>query len=421
MTREQYVTGVDVGSSTVRVVVAQQPSGREVKATLRDEALPTVLGSALQPMTGMQKGVITDVEAAVGSIARALDIAERVAGVPIEHAYISINGSHIMSQNSRGVIAVGRADGEISTDDVARVVNAAQAISMPSNREILHVLPQDFIVDGQEHIHDPVGMTGVRLEVETHIIEGSAPFIKNITKAVNQAGVHVEDFVFAPLAAASAVLDKRQKELGVVLVELGAGTTSLVAYEENRLLHTAVLPLGSGHITNDIAIGLRTAIEIAEAVKVQHGTALADDVKAHETIVVETDDPNEQESVSRKEVANIIEARIEEMFTFIDNELKAINRSGLLPAGVIFTGGGAHLPGVIEIAKKRLRLPARLGKPKLMAGLTDQMDNPSYAVVLGLIIWALEQESRLPRRSLAMPDIGNTVHKMRGWLRTFMP
>jgi len=415
MAREQHVTGVDVGSSTVRVVVAQAPSGP-------DDAAPTILGAAAEPMEGMQKGVITDVEAAVGAISRALDTAERVAGVPIEHAYVSINGSHIMSQNSRGVIAVSRADGEVTPDDVARVINAAQAISLPSNREILHVLPQNFIVDGQEHIHDPVGMTGVRLEVETHIIEGSAPFIKNITKAVNQAGVHVEDFVFSPLAAALAVLDKRQRELGVVIVDLGAGTTSLVVYEENTLLHTAVLPLGSSHITNDIAIGLRTSIDIAETVKKEHGTALPAEVKDSESIVIEAEDSDEQETVSRKEVANIIRARLEEMLTFVDRELKGINRSGLLPAGVIFTGGGAHLPGVIEVTKKHLRLPARVGKPQTMLGLTDQTEDPAYAVVLGLMLWAFEQESRGGQRmSMKVPDLGNTVGKMRDWLKTFMP
>lgn len=424
MARDNYVVGIDVGSSMVRVVVAQPPlreAGRQAAAD-RTPRLPMILGVAAEPTEGMQKGVITDVEAAVGSISRALDMAERVAGVPIEHAYVSINGSHIMSQNSRGVIAVSRADGEITQDDVARVVNAAQAISLPSNREIIHVLPQDFVVDGQEHIHDPVGMTGVRLEVETHIIEGSAPFIKNITKALNQAGVHIEDFVFAPLAGAAAVLDKRQRELGVVLVDLGAGTTSLVAYEENTLLHTAVLPLGASHITNDIAIGLRTSIDVAETVKREHGTVLVDEVKANETIIIEGGDASEQESISRQEVANIIHDRLAEILSFVDKELKAINRSGLLPAGVIFTGGGAALPGIVDLAKKQLRLPARIGRPKALDGLTNQTDHPAYAVALGLVLWALEQEHHSARRvQLRVPDIGNTISKMRGWLKTFMP
>lgn len=413
MARESYYTGIDVGSSHVRVVVAQLDQATHA---------PVILGIGTAPMRGMQKGVITDVEEAVAAGSYALDVAERIGGIPIERAYISINGSHISSQNSRGVIAVSRADGEITADDVARVINAAQAISLPSNREILHVLPQNFIVDGQEYIHDPVGMTGVRLEVETHIIEGSAPFIKNITKVVNQAGIHVEDFVFAPLAAARCVLEKRQKELGVVVVDLGAGTTSLAAYEENSLLHTAVLPLGSSHITNDIAIGLRTSIDIAESIKVQSGTALADTIKASEMLTIETEGGEGHESVSKQEVANIISARLEEILSFVDKELKKISRSGLLPAGAVFTGGGARLPGVVELAKKRLRLPARVGKLPPFRGLTDKTSGPEFAVPYGLVLWAIEQESRAGRRvSLQLPHIGHTVGKLRGWFKTFLP
>jgi cell division protein FtsA len=381
-----------------------------------------ILGIGSAPMRGMQKGVITDVEEAVAAVGSALDAAERMAGVPIERAYVSINGSHIASQNSRGVIAVGRADGEISADDVARVINAAQAISLPSNREILHVLAQNFIVDGQEHIHDPVGMTGVRLEVETHIISGSAPFIKNLTKVVNRAGIHIEDFVFAPLAAALSVVDKRQKELGCVLVDLGGGTTSLVAYEENTLLHTAVLPLGSSHITNDIAIGLRTSIDVAEAIKLQYGTAEIDDIKSNEMIVVESEEAAEQESVSRQEVANIISARLGEIFSFVDRELKRIGRSGLLPAGVVLSGGGAQLPGVVEVAKKRLRLPARIGRPKSFPGVAQDTSDPGFAIVFGLVQWALDQEQKTASRpSLSLPDVGQTVSNIKDWFKTFLP
>jgi cell division protein FtsA len=412
MARTSHFAGIDLGSSTVRVVVGQLEAGAQEL---------TILGVGKSPMGGMQKGVVTDVEEAVAAVSKALDVAERVSGVPIEKGYVSINGSHLTSQNSRGVIAVSRADGEITSDDVTRVINAAQAISLPSNREILHVLPQNFIVDGQEHIHDPVGMTGVRLEVETHIIEGSAPFIKNLTKVVNQAGVHIEDFVFAPLAAAQAVLEKRQKDLGVVLVDLGAGTTSMVVYEEQTLLHTAVLPIGSSHITNDIAIGLRTGIDVAEAIKIQHGTCIPEEVKANETVVVEAHGQQE-ETMSRLEVANIISARMEEILTFIDRELKKIGRSGLLPAGVILTGGGANLPGLVELAKRRLRLPVRVGMPAPLPGISEQTQNPSFAVAIGLLLWAVEQENRVvPGRSLSMPDLSGATNKVRDWFKTFLP
>lgn len=413
MAQLRHITGIDLGSAKARVVVAQ----------IDPEAdRPVILGIGAADMGGMQKGVVTDVDDAIRALSKALDTAERVAGVPIEKAYVSINGSHITSQNSRGVIAVSRADGEITPEDVTRVINAAQAISMPSNREILHILPQNFIVDGHEHIGDPVGMTGVRLEVETHMIDGSTPFIKNLTKVVNQSGVHIEDFVFAPLAAATAVLDKRQRELGVALLDLGAGTSSMVVYEENTLLHTAVLPLGSAHVTNDIAIGLRTSIEVAEEIKHQYGTALTESVKDSEVITVEAD--GEQESVSRKEVASIISARLDEIFSFVDKELRSIGRSGLLPAGVLFTGGGAHLPGVVEVAKKRLRLPARVARLEAFEAVTGDASDPGYAVSLGLIMWALEQDRGAPRRKiLTLPhmNVVSGVRKVRHWVKHFLP
>lgn len=404
--------GIDIGSNTVRVIVAQKESGGEdIK----------ILGIGAVAMRGMQKGVITDVEEAVRALGEARDMAERVSGIMVEKAYVSINGSHLTSHNLRGIIAVSRADGEITPDDVDRVINAAQAISLPQNREILHVLPQNYIVDGQEHISDPVGMTGVRLEVEAHVIEGSVPFIKNLTKVINQAGVHIEDFVFAPLAAALSVLDKRQKELGVVLVDLGAGTTSMVVYEEHVLLHTSVLPVGTSHITNDIAIGLRTSIDIAEALKVSHGTAIPETVPQNETISVEGED-NVQESISRREVANIISARLDELLLFVDRELKSIGRSGILPAGVILTGGGAHMEGIVELAKKKLRLPVRIGRPAVLAGVSDGTDEPQYAVGIGLIHFAIEQESRpSSHTSLRLPNIGATVSKVREWAKTFLP
>lgn len=412
MKNPHVVTGIDVGSSTVRVIIAQQdPDGDSVK----------VLGVGVAPMRGMQKGVVTDVEEGVAALGNALDMAERISGIPVEKAYVSINGSHLMSQNLRGVIAVSRADGEITSDDVDRVINAAQAVSIPPNREILHVLPQNYIVDGQEHIQDPVGMTGVRLEVEAHVIEGSVPFVKNLTKVVNQSGVHIEDFLFSPLASSLAVLDKRQKELGVVLVDIGAGTTSMVVYEENVLLHTGVLPVGASHITNDIAIGLRTSIDIAEAIKVSHGTAIPSDVPQSETISIESED-GEQESVSRREVANIISARLEELFTFVDRELKNIGRSGLLPAGVIVTGGGAHMQGLVEVAKKRLRLPVRIGVPGMLSGIADQTQVPEFAVAVGLVKYAIEQENRPSRKSpLQLPDFRSAFQRVREMTKNFLP
>jgi len=415
MAKDDLIVGLDVGTTTTRVVVAVVSAEKEK---------PSVVGIGSVSSSGIQKGVVTDVEETIQSVSSALDAAEQMAGVPIEHAAVSIGGAHVSSLNSRGVIAVSRADGEISEDDISRVVNAAQAISIPSNREILHVIPQQFVVDGQDGITDPLGMTGVRLEVDAHIIEGSAPFIKNLTKCVYQAGVSVEDLVYSPLAAAKAVLSKRQRELGVVLVDLGGGTTNIAVFEENRLLQTATLPIGSMHITNDIAIGLRSSIDVAERIKIDLGTALPDEVKKTQIINLRHIDEQEEETeIPRRHVAEIIEARLSEIFSLVNKQLKFVERSGLLPAGVVLTGGGAKMHGVVELAKKELRLPAQLGFPQTLPGIVDDINDPAWATVVGLIYHTLDNKQIKSHSSLSsgLSSVGPTVNKIRGWLKSLMP
>ena len=414
MARDELMVGVDVGTTMVRVVVCGQSPEQEK---------PSALGIGAAPSSGIQKGVVTDVEETIQSVSRALDAAERMAGVPIDRATVSVGGAHISSQNSRGVIAVSRADSEISEDDITRAVNAAQAISIPSNREILHVIPQHFIVDGQGGITDPLGMTGVRLEVDTHIIEGSAPFIKNLTKCVYQAGVTIDDLVFAPLAAAKSVLSKRQRELGVALVDLGGGTTSIAVFEENRLLATSVLPVGAMYITNDIAIGLRSSIDVAEKVKIEFGSAIPEEIKKSQEINLKNVDAQEEETaVSRRHIAEIIEARLSEIFSLVNRQLKAVDRSGLLPAGVVLTGGGAKLHGVVELAKRELRLPAQIGYPQALPGVVEHLDDPSWAVATGLIFAGLEARHGKTRSPLAaLSTVAPTVAKIRGWFRSLLP
>jgi cell division protein FtsA len=415
MAKDDLIVGLDVGTTTTRVVVAVVSAEKEK---------PSVVGIGSVSSSGIQKGVVTDVEETIQSVSSALDAAEQMAGVPIEHAAVSIGGAHVSSLNSRGVIAVSRADGEISEDDISRVVNAAQAISIPSNREILHVIPQQFVVDGQDGITDPLGMTGVRLEVDAHIIEGSAPFIKNLTTCVYQAGVSVEDLVYSPLAAAKAVLSKRQRELGVVLVDLGGGTTNIAVFEENRLLQTATLPIGSMHITNDIAIGLRSSIDVAERIKIDLGTALPDEVKKTQIINLRHIDEQEEETeIPRRHVAEIIEARLSEIFSLVNKQLKFVERSGLLPAGVVLTGGGAKMHGVVELAKKELRLPAQLGFPQTLPGIVDDINDPAWATVVGLIYHTLDNKQIKSHSSLSsgLSSVGPTVNKIRGWLKSLMP
>lgn len=381
MAQQQYLVGLDIGSSSVRVVVGKVDE---------NTGIPSIIGVGETPSSGIRKGVVVDIEEAVSTISSALEKVERMTGVPVTHATVAIGGSHISSIESHGVIAVSRADGEITENDIIRVIDASQAISIPQNREIIHVIPKNFIVDGQSGIKDPLGMTGIRLEVDTVIVQAAIPFIKNLTKGISQAGLNIDDLVLAPLAAAESVLTKRQKELGVALVDMGGGTTGLVVFEEGQLLHTSIVPVGSGHITNDVAIGLRTSIETAEKVKQEFGHAMPKEINRTEEIDLSKIDPSEEEHVSRHHLAEIAEARLEEIFDLINKELKLINRDGKLPAGVVFTGAGAKMPGILELAKKQLKLPVQLGVPANVTTIIDRVEDPSYATAVGLILWAKE-------------------------------
>jgi cell division protein FtsA len=262
MSKGDIIIGLDVGSSNVRAVILQK---------FEEEEKPRVVGVGVAPSAGMRRGVVADVEETIKSISTAVGNAERTSGIPVARAIVSIGGSHISSQESQGVVATGKADGEITSDDLARVLSAAETISLPSNTEILHVMPRNYSIDDQKNVKDPLGMNGIRLEVNSLLVLGSTPFIKNLSKCVYQAGVEIDDLVFAGLAASKASLNKRQKELGVVLIDMGGGTTNFIVFEEGELVQLGVVPIGGGHITNDIAIGLRTSIDVAEKVKINYG------------------------------------------------------------------------------------------------------------------------------------------------------
>lgn len=417
MASDQILIGLDVGTTTIRVVVGK----RENETTP-----PSIIGVGEAPSAGIRRGVIIDIEEAVSSISTALEKAERMTGVPTEHAVVSVGGAHVSSLESHGVIAVARADGEITENDVVRVIDASQAIQIPTNREILHVIPKDFTVDGQPGIKDPVGMTGIRLEVDSQIIEASIPFIKNLTKCIMRSGIDIDDLVLAPLAAAQSVLTKRQKELGVVLIELGGGTTGVVAFEESELLHTTILPVGSDHITNDVAIGLRTAVDVAEVIKLEYGTAAAASVKKDEEINLAKIHKNEEGRVSRHHLAEIIQARLEEIFSMVNKELKTVGRDGQLPAGAILTGGGAKLHGIVELAKKELRLPVQIGFPLNIATIIDRVDDPAYATAVGLVLWANEYLTRsegvVGVSKFAKKVLENaSIERMRKFFKQFLP
>ncbi|OGF03340.1 MAG: cell division protein FtsA [Candidatus Doudnabacteria bacterium RIFCSPLOWO2_02_FULL_49_13] len=415
MAKEKIFIGLDVGSSTIRVVVGKQES---------ELGSPSIVGVGEASSAGIRRGVIVDIDEAVSSISEALEKAERMTGLTLDHAVVSVGGAQITSQESHGVVAVGRADGEITEADVVRVVDASQAISIPANREILHVIPKNFTVDGQTGIKDPVGMSGIRLEVDSQIIQASVPFIKNLTKCILQAGLEIDDLVLAPLASAQAVLNKKQKELGVVLIDLGGGTTGLVVFEEGDLAASTILPVGSMHITNDLAIGLRTSVDTAEKVKLQYGHAEAREVKKDVEIDLAKIDKQEEGRVSIKHIAEIIEARLEEIFDLVNRELKRINRDGQLPAGAILTGGGAKLPGVVELAKKHLRLPVSLGLPGTVTAVLDRVNEPQFATAVGLVMWANEYllgSSRTVNKFARKFLEHESVNKMRKWFKSFLP
>lgn len=376
----ELISGLDIGSSAVRLAVGQLVVDARGRETLQ------IIGASAAPSAGVERGVVTSIEELISVISQALEEAERTIGVPIEHTWVGLTGTGVLCEPSRGVISVAKADGEISAEDMARVVQAARTIAVPLNYDILHVIPRSFTVDGQTGIRDPVGMTGLRLEVETQIIHGVSSHLKNITKAVYRTGLDIDDIVLTGLATGEAVATPRQKELGVGVVNIGASTTSLVVYESGDVLHTAVLPIGSLHITNDLAIGLRTAIEVAERVKLNYGQCVPKQTSRQEKIDLGTLG-GESETVSHKYVAEIIGARVGELLEKIDAELQRINRSGLLPAGVIFSGGGAKIGGLIELSKDILRLPATLGYPIDLPSVSTYSNDLAFASAIGLVKW----------------------------------
>ncbi|MBX4191758.1 MAG: cell division protein FtsA [Candidatus Doudnabacteria bacterium] len=415
MAREHIFVGLDIGSSTIRVVVGKQES---------ELGTPSIIGVGEAPSAGIRRGVIVDIDEAVSAISEALEKAERMTGLTIDHAVVSVGGAQITSQESHGVVAVARADGEITESDVVRVVDASQAISIPANREILHVIPKNFTVDGQTGIKDPVGMSGIRLEVDSQIIQAAVPFIKNLTKAILQAGIEIDDLVLAPLAAAQAVLTKKQKELGVAVLDLGGGTTGLVVFEEGDLVTSIILPVGSMHVTNDLAIGLRTSVDTAEKIKLQYGHAEMREVKKDIDIDLSKIDKQEEGKVSSKHVAEIIEARMEETFDLVNKELKKIGKDGQLPSGAVLTGGGAKLPGVVELAKKQLRLPVVVGTPGAVTTVIDRVNDPQFATSVGLVLWANEfllGSSRTVNKFARQVLENDTINKMRKWFKSFLP
>ncbi|MDO8599270.1 MAG: cell division protein FtsA [bacterium] len=387
------ICGIDVGSRAIRMVAAEFVDGpRNIR----------IIGAAEVPAEGVRRGTITSMEDAVAGITSASEQLERMIGGPVSSAWVSVSGPYVTTRLSRGVVAVARTDGEVQEGDVERALEAARAGSTPPNFEVLHIIPRSYALDHQNGVRDPIGMTGSRLEVEASIIQGLSSHIRNLTKAIFQSGLEIDDLVLGILATTEAVTTPRQRELGVAVVNIGATTTSLVVEEEGDVVHLAVIPIGAEHITSDIAIGLRISLDQAERLKLAVGVAQARGVKKQEEIDLSAFDASpasgrgsteggegtsESQRVSRKYIAEIIEARTEEIFELVDRELTAAGKSGSLPAGCVLVGGGARLPGVVEVAKRKLRLPVVVGKPSGVDSVVERAFDPTFATAVGLAMW----------------------------------
>ncbi len=380
--KEEYYVGLDVGSSRITAVVG----------TPDEEGVLSIIGVGTSYNTGIKKGVVTELEETVSGISEAIEMAEGISGSQIASATVNLNGGHISSTNSRGVVAVARPDQEISKNDIVRAEDAAQAVQIPANKELIHVIPRFFMVDNGDPVKEPLGMNGVRLEVETHLIAVSSQAMKSLSKVVTQAGVGIEDAIVSPLAAAKAAVTKRQRELGCVLVDIGAATTGMVVIIEDSILYTKVFPIGAAAITNDIAIGLRTSVDVAEKVKKKYGYAVAEVVPETNKVDLSVIDIHEEGIVPTKHVAEIIQDRTEEIFRLIQDELRKIKYDTLLPAGIILTGGGAKLAGIEDLAKTYFRLPVNIGKPHSLGGLTEKVYNPSFSTAVGLLLYSYEEK-----------------------------
>jgi cell division protein FtsA len=383
MSKNKIIAAVDIGSSKVTTLI-----GQVLTDSVSFENSINIIGVATAPSKGVKKGQIVDIEDAVEATIASVEAAERMAGYNLNSAWVSVGGAHISSQNSTGVVAVSDPNGEVSIADVQRVIEAARAISMPTSREIIHVIPRDFIVDGEGGVRDPIGMSGVRLEVETHLVTVSSPALKNLTKSINEVGINIDGIVFSGLAATQSILSDTEKELGCVLIDIGAGTTSIAAYVDGGLLYSGALPIGARNVTNDLAIGLRVSIETAEKIKLSLSSAKKDATAKSDVIEVVDSDSKDIKKVSRRTLTEgIIRPRLNELFTMIRLDLEKNGLINKVPSGAVITGGGALTVGVTDSAKRMLTLPVRIGVPSGVSGLVDEILNPQFATPIGLLEW----------------------------------
>ncbi len=382
----ELITGLDIGTTKIGVIIAE----------VEDDSQPKVIGVGTSPSDGLRKGVVVNLEKTVRSIENAIEHAEQMAGVKVDQVYVGIAGDHIRSYNGRGVVAVAGIENEITEDDVRRAIDAAKAVVMPIDREIIHIIPQEFIVDDQRGIKDPLGMSGVRLETEVHIVTGAITSAQNICRSVERAGLDVKDLVLEPLASSYSVLNEDEKELGVVVMDMGGGTTDIAMFFEGCIRHTAVVALGGGNVTNDIALCLRTPIDQAESIKIKHGFALPSIIEDEDkTIEIPGVGGRPPRKVAQELLADIIHPRMEEIFRLAAGAIRKSEFVNLMTAGVVITGGGALVKGTAELAEEIFDMPVKLGIPKGFSGLIDLAKSPIHATGVGLILYAIANRYEL--------------------------
>jgi len=407
---DSVIVGIDIGTTKVCTLVARVEGDRSLR----------ILGVGIEPSQGIRKGTIVDLGAASHSISRSVEKAQRTSGLEITSALVSLAGSHVSSVNSRGVVGIsGRV---IDQDDVYRALESAQAVAIPHNREIIHVIQRGFIVDGQDGIRTPVGMHGYRLEVEAHIITAAAATVENLRQCVQAAGVEVSQFVLNPLASAEVVLTETERQMGVIVCDIGGGTTDLAVYIDGDVWHTMVLAVGGNHITSDIAHGLRMPVSQAEDIKKQYGYAIERDIDPSETFSTRGFGDEAPHSVRRADLVHIIEARVEESFLMVLQEIKRSGYDGLLPAGMVLTGGVSNLPGIRNLASQVLQLPVRAARPDNLVGLVDQLHSPAFSTSIGLLHWALlMNETTVTRRSSRKGGSNIEWDSLKSFLKRLLP
>jgi cell division protein FtsA len=374
---QTVLVAIDIGTTKVCVLIGEISARGSLD----------VIGIGQSPSDGLRKGVVIDIDRTVQSVANAVEAAERLSGLKVHSAFVGISGSHVGSQNSRGMIAVSGSRHDVDRDDTVRAIEAARAVSIPNTREILHVIPRGYVVDGQEGVRDPIGMTAVRLEVETHIVTAATTSVQNLTKCVQRAGVEIDELVLSQLATAEAVLTAEDRELGVCLADIGGDTTDVAIFHDGSISHCATIPMGGRSVTADLGILLRVTPDVAESVKFKYGSAVPLEVDPDEVLQITSIGEEVSHGVTRRHIAEIVESRVAEIFKFVGAEIEAAGATNRLQAGVVLTGGGSQLTGITKAARDQLGMSARVVGPTGLGGLTDQISTPPYAAVSGLLLW----------------------------------